>query len=92
MTDLYALALAKIACTRCGAGPGTRCVTQSGLRATYLHSARTSPAFDFWWVGYNEGTNEWADQIVSASRSGGWERLIARAQHAAERTRRELAG
>ena len=47
-----------IACPRCGAAVGQRCVTRNGLRASLAHTARQSPLWDAWnagcWLGVDD--------------------------------------
>lgn len=57
--------MVEIPCARCGARPSEWCVTSSGGRATYLHSARTSPVDMAYGEGYMDGSREYAWREVN---------------------------
>ena len=60
-----------IACPRCGAAVGQRCVTRNGLRASLAHTARQSPLWDAWHAGYWLGVNEVLSALDSTADMSG---------------------
>lgn len=63
------------ACPYCRAAPGGRCVTISGARSTYMHSARSARSRIAYWQGYNDGRGDAMD--TSIDRPDIFERQVA---------------
>lgn len=55
--DLHQLAK-RIPCDYCGAATGAWCVTKTGRRSSYLHSARSTLIFEANTAGYVQGVRD----------------------------------
>jgi len=73
--DLAATAIRLLVCPKCVAPAGYRCVTRTGNRATYPHSARTEPLYEAWRDGYSEALDGQVNYV---------RRLVERGKSAAE--------
>jgi hypothetical protein len=66
--DIRDIAIEQLRCGYCDAGYGQFCVTKSGARATWLHTARTCGLYSVYSSGYLDGLRDGLDNPDYARR------------------------